>query len=104
MALISMKVDEKESYAAPADNPYGYGLCIYLNEDQVEALGLSGNPPRPGTSVGIRAIAQVVSVTQDADLDQDGDGVDTSLRLQITDLEVQPTGAMSSDASLLYGS
>lgn len=101
--LANMKTDGSEvDYYKP--NPYGYGLCINLSEDQVEALGLNANPPAAGSTVGLRAIAQVIRVTQDADLDGDGDGIDVCLALQITDLEITP-GAMSSStaATSLYG-
>lgn len=103
MAMASMKI-EREDYATPISNDYGYGLCINLTEDQVEALGLKANPPAAGTKVGIRAIAQVVTVTQDADVDGDGDGIDVTLRLQITDMEVNAsaTGTNTQAASLLY--
>jgi len=99
MALVSMDVSEAE--AAPA-----YNCCptIYLTEDQVEALGLKANPPAAGASVGLRAIARVISKSENADLDGDGDGIDVCITLQITDLEVTP-GAMSSSsaAGALYG-
>lgn len=103
MGMVSMKI-EREGYEAPSDNAYGYGLCINLTEDQVEALGLKTSPPAAGAKVGIRAIAQVVTVTQDADVDGDGDGIDVTLRLQITDMEVNAsaTGTNAQAASLLY--
>lgn len=103
MALVNMKMGD-EAYEATKPNAYGYGLCISLTEDQVEALGLKASPPAAGSSVGVRAIAQVVSVTQDADVDGDGDGVDVTLRLQITDLEITPgaTGGNRQAASMLY--
>ncbi len=109
MAMVSMKVDSKDyDMAMPPDNPYGYGLCIYLNEEQVEALGLDKNPPKAGTSVGIRAIATVVSVTQEADPTEeaaegeDPDDIDVTLRFQITDMEVTP-GGQTITGSMLYG-
>ena len=101
--LTSMKTSESDAVEYKP-NPYGYGLCISLSEDQVEALGLKNNPPAAGSSVGLRAIAQIIRVEQNADVDGDGDGVDVCLALQITDLEVTP-GAMSSQsaATSLYG-
>jgi hypothetical protein len=107
MSMASMKV-ENQDITEYKPNPYGYGLCINLSEDQVEALGLKASPPAAGSSVGLRAIAQVIRVEQNADVDGDGDGdgdgVDVCLALQITDLEVTP-GAMSSQSAsgLLYG-
>jgi hypothetical protein len=103
MALVSMKQErEGDGYAVEADNEYGYGLSICLSEDQVEALGLKANPPAAGTVMNIRAIAQVVTVTQDADVDGDNDGIDVTLRLQITDMELTPGGSPDY-ASMLYG-
>jgi hypothetical protein len=99
MSMVSMNV-EREDYAQPmAPN---YCPCIYLTEEQVEALGLKDNPPPAGGNVGIRAIARVVSKTEDADLDGDGDGIDVRLTLEITEMEVT-RGSMPSAAAALYG-
>ncbi len=103
MALVDMKQGDGD-HAMPT-NPYGYGLRICLSEDQVEALGLQRNPPSAGATVGLRALATVVTVTQDADVDGDSDGIDVTLALQITSLEITPEGGQSSSnsASMLYG-
>lgn len=100
MAMVSMAVSE-----APEPNGYNQGPCVYLTEDQVEALGLKANPPAAGSPIGIRAIARVMSKTEDADIDGDGDGIDVRLTLQITDMEVTPgaTGSNAGSASMLYG-
>lgn len=105
MTITSMKMESGDSYTSCEPNPYGYGLCINLTEDQVEALGLQVNPPKAGSKVGIRGIAFVRSVTTDADLDGDGDGIDVTLSLQVTDLEVTPegSGTQTDAATLLYG-
>lgn len=103
MAMVSMK-QEREAYPEVADNPYGYGLCINLSEEQVEALGLKDYAPAAGSTVGLRAIALVTQKVEEADPDGDGDGIDVRLSLQITDLEVTPGGQGSSGAStVLYG-
>ena len=106
MTITSMKTEDgDDNYVCSGPNPYGYGLCIDLTEDQVEALGLKANPPKAGSKVGIRGMAFVRTVTTDADLDGDGDGIDVTFSLQITDLEVTPAGAGTSAdaATLLYG-
>lgn len=112
MSLTSMKLPDNNTNQAIPDNPYGYGLCISLTEEQVEALGLNANPPRAGSEVGLRAIATVRRVTQQVDADdskkeegkQGGEsGIDVVLELQITDLEVTPGGGMQSQPSMLYG-
>lgn len=103
MALVNLKTKD-EAYVV-SESSYGWGTCISLTEEQVEALGLKANPPAAGSTVGIRAVAMVVSVTQDADADGDGDGVDVTLRLQLTDMEVTAGATPAAQsANLLYGS
>lgn len=101
MAMANMKIED-EGLEEYKPNPYGCGLTIYLTEDQVEALGLKDNPPATGSTVGIQAIAQVVTKSEDADIDGDGDGVDVRLTLQITDMQVTPQG-YAVQATALYG-
>ncbi len=102
MALIDMAVEGNNDYPVASDNPYGYGLCINLTEEQVEALGLKANPPAAGSSVGIRAIATVMTVTNEFDEDGDGD-VDVRMSLQITAMEVNSESKNNSAADTLYG-
>jgi len=109
MGMVSMKTgDRMNECCAIADNPYGYGLCIYLNEEQVEALGLGKNPPAAGSTVSLRAIAKVVQVTQEADPGEEvaegesASDVDVELRFQITDLEVMPQGGTTNIAAAIY--
>lgn len=103
MSLASLKTSsEPESYAMSSPQ-YGYGTMISLTEDQVEALGLKDYPPATGSTVGIRAIAVVISKTENADVDGDGDGVDVCLCLQLTDMEVTPGAqTMTGAATSLY--
>ena len=108
--MVSMKIDNDgaDSYSP---NPYGYGLCICLTEEQVEALGLNANPPAAGSKVGIQAVAIVRRVTQEADpAEEVAEGesatdIDVVLELQITDMEVRPEGGtqIAQTASMLYG-
>jgi len=109
MALVSMATEDDAVYAPSEPNPYGYGLCLRLTEEQVEALGLAANPPKPGTKVGLRAMAFVQCVNQELDDDADPDdpnGIDVCMTLQVTDLEVTPAGAGTTQdaASMLYSS
>ncbi len=102
MAMISMKISKDSDDVAP----YGCGLCIRLNEEQVEALGLDKHPPAPGAKVGIRAIATVRRVTQEADPDEAEEqgeraDIDVALELQITEMEV--TKEAKPAARVLYG-
>ncbi len=103
MGMISMKLSKDSDEVSP----YGCGLCLRLNEEQVEALGLDKHPPAPGSKVSLRAIATVRRVTQEADPDEaeeqgeDAD-IDVALELQITEMEVSQQGRPA--ASVLYGS
>lgn len=107
MGMVSMKVQDDDQYEMAQPNPYGYGLMICLNEEQVEALGLDKNPPRPGSTVSVRAIAVVKRVTQESDPTEevaegeDPNDPDVTLQIQITDMEVIPQGS-SVNGSLLY--
>lgn len=101
MNLVSMKTDESSDCCAPS-NTYGYGLCIRLNEEQCEALGIT-TPPAAGATVGIQAVAFVRSATQSVEDDGDDKGPDVYLELQITDLGLSIGQAQSDTASMLYG-
>ena len=103
MGMVDMAVEGNNDYSMPSDNPYGYGLCISLTEEQVEALGLDVNPPAVGSQVGICAIAKVVQVTSETEVDGDDD-VDVRIQLQITSMEVTQDGISSTNAAtVLYG-
>lgn len=96
MNLINMKSDEGTECCAPESNPYGYGLRIHLNDDQVEALGIK-TPPTAGTVVQVVALATVVTVEQRTEVDGDDKGPDISLCLQITDMALeQPKASLES--------
>jgi len=106
MTMISMKPQRQESGTErDAACHGGCGLCLCLDEDQVEALGLDRQPPAAGTKVGIRAVAQVRRITRDVDVNDAGQGEDgdggVTLELHITDLEVTPEAR--APASVLYG-
>lgn len=109
MSMTNMATDS-DSYPEISSNPYGYGLCISLNEEQVEALGLNKNPPAAGSKVGITAIAVVRRVSQEADpASEQAEGepagdVDVCLEFQITDMEIKSSVTSSAASSMLYGS
>lgn len=98
MALVSMKTDGDDAQPVGA-NPYGYGLCIQLNEDQCEALGIT-TPPAAGTRLTISAAAFVRSATQTVEADGDDAGPDVYLELQITDMELGAARSQSGAESL----
>ena len=109
MKLISMaiKKDEKEedeykgAIAAGPQSKYGYGLCLYLDDDQCKALGLDRALPS-GTLVKIEATGVVESTTERVDRDKDEETPEVSLNIQITNLAVEPNGTAAHPAELLY--
>ena len=81
--------------------------CLYLNDDQVEALGIKGMPP-PGTVFTIQARAVVTSVTARAEeADEaatEGTKPDVSLSLKITDMGASAASTSDAErATMLYG-
>jgi hypothetical protein len=106
MKLVSMKREKPYVNTMASPNPYGYGLCLSLNSEQCEALGIA-SPPPAGTVVSVQAIAVVQSVTEsvDDDAEEKGEGGsnDVSLSLQITDMGVSLGGQDPNPAETLYG-
>ena len=97
MALVSMKTDDGMGEAIEP-SPYGYGLCLHLNDDQCEALGIK-QPPAAGSVVMLAARAFVKEATASAEEDGDDKGPDVRLTLQITDMEVKQPAAGFFDKS-----
>lgn len=99
MALVSMKREpDNEPYELEMENEYGYGTCIHLDEDQCNALGIT-TLPAPGQVVMIRARA-VVTRTM---VENDGEGPENHMSLQITDMELGGAQTEKSAATMLYG-
>lgn len=82
---------------------FGYGLTLYLDEDQCEALGLS-KALKAGTQVTLQATAIVTSATESLELDGDDARPNVNISLQITDLGVTTGSVLKNAAQLLYGS
>jgi hypothetical protein len=105
MAMISMK-QEAEREEMPGEIEYEepmypYGLCIRLEQDQMEKLSIT-TLPSVGTEMTITA---KVFVKGTSAYETQG-GKDMSMELQITDMEIgasenAPTAERS--ATLLYG-
>lgn len=91
MALVSMKTGDGMA-EMPEPSPYGYGLCIHLNDDQCEALGIT-QPLQAGAVVMLSARAFVKEATATADEVGEGEAPDVRMALQITDLELKPAPA-----------
>lgn len=104
MKLVSMKNAQDVDYATVYTPPvYSGGLCLYLDREQCEALGIT-SAPKPGTqfTISAKAIATSVSASVDADGDSPS-GIEVSLNLQITDLGLQANGVTRNAAKVLYG-
>ena len=105
MALINMqKPVEREEMPGEIekDEPrYPYGLCISLEKEDMDKLGLS-NLPKVGTEVSFMAKAVVKGTSA---YETQG-GKDMSMDLQITDMEIGASDkAMTpqKSATMLYG-
>lgn len=91
--MVNLKTEKKPetetNKALEGDQPeYPWGLCITLNTEVLQKLGLT-DLPAVGSSITLSAIAQVQSTSQYNE--QDGDK-NTEVRLQITDMEInKPT-------------
>ncbi len=96
MDLVSMKTDDGSMCEPCTPNPYGYGLCLRLNDDQCEALGIKA-PLAAGSTVMVTARAVVTSATSSVEADGDDSGPDISLELQITDMALKPGGRSSGE-------
>ncbi len=104
MKLISMKKDQDDtgSMAYCRSEKYGYGLALYLDEDQCESLGIA-KALEAGTQVTLQAIALVTSATESLERDGDDKGTDVSVSLQITELGLTTGSVLKNAAKLLYG-
>ena len=104
MKTTNMACDDGDEYAPVSyggQPKYPYGLCLNLNEDQCEKLGIS-KALKPGTILTIQASAVVTSATERLEDDGDDKGNDVSLQVQITEMGCQVNGAMRNAAAELY--
>jgi len=79
------------------DRKYPYGLCLHLEDDDLQKLGITQLPPH-GSEMKVVAVAKVVGTRTDEMADGEVEG---SLRLQITDLELGQA-KKTPDAGRLY--
>ncbi|MBF8258368.1 MAG: bbp20 [Actinobacteria bacterium] len=103
--MVSMKMSKKETEKAtepiPSEGPeYPYGLCLNLEKEQIEKLGLG--TPKAGSTLMLHAMVEVKSITVTDE--KDGKGY-KSLSLQITDMALEKGGGMNEKkvAGALYG-
>lgn len=89
----------------PEPEEYDGCPCIHLNDDQVEALGITGMPA-PGTVFSLRCRAVVTRMSAEGEEPEEGEESepDVYLTLKITDMEASPGGpSTEAQASTLYG-
>ena len=102
MQMVSMNIKPEADDAVPEG--YDSRPCLYLNDDQVEALGIKGMPA-PGTVFTLQCRAVVTRVTAEAEeadeVAKEGNAPDVNLTLCITDMGASLSGADA--ASMLYG-
>lgn len=102
MAMINMKQKaEREEMPGEVemDEPkYPYGLCINLDKEQLDKLGITALP-QLGAQMTIMAKAYVKSTSA---YETQG-GKDMSIGLQITDMEIGASKTQSDQATMLYG-
>ena len=79
--------------------------CIYLNDDQVEALGIKGIPV-PGTTMRLVCNAVIVSVRAEAEeadeAKTEGNAPDVYLTLKITEMDATQPSSSADIAGALY--
>jgi hypothetical protein len=105
MPMINVKeVNKHRKAEVYHDSGYGYGTMIDLDGEMVEALGLNGALPA-GQKVTIQAMGVVVRRSEELEPGDDSEGKDTSVCIQITDIDVKQQGKADSAAaaSMLYG-
>lgn len=94
MANMNIKGDE------PQMPEYDPSPTIYLNDDQVEALGISGIP-QPGTTLALTVKAVVLSVTasqeESDETAKEGTAPDVRLTLRCADITVADSGKSIAD-------
>lgn len=88
--MASMKRSEKDKRKDMGEHAsieaiapdYPYGLCIHLDKDELDKLGMK-ELPKVGTEMPVTAVAKVTRVSQSA---VEGADEQTSIDLQITDM------------------
>ncbi|MDD3884552.1 MAG: hypothetical protein PHW66_06405 [Gallionella sp.] len=103
MALTSLKRDDDDGAYEFHENVFGYGTEIFLDGEQTEKMGLKRLAA--GQSVTIKATGIVTRSTEQIEADKDSGGKDISLAIQLTAIDVSPTGTANAAraAAVLYG-
>jgi hypothetical protein len=105
MAMTNMKMSASEAkeYSGDtiaSDSPeYPYGLCIRLDDDALEKLGITA---LPAIGTEMMVMAKVIVKSTSAYSRQGGED-HKDVELQITDLELGQASASGDAATALYG-
>ena len=103
--MVSMDIPTISSDAMGPTASMSCCPTIYLNDDQVEALGIT-TMPAPGSVLMLRVravVSRVMASAEEADeTEAEGTGPDISLTLTCTDMEVT-SGGKGNTAAALYG-
>jgi hypothetical protein len=94
--------DESKTMTSYPPPVYPSGMCIYLSDEECEAIGLTAPLP-PGTEVNITAKGIVVSSSASVDNDADGGEDEVTMSIQITDIDLKENGKLQNAAAMLYG-
>jgi hypothetical protein len=104
--MINLKTGDGDGPMIFADeyrpSQYPYGLCIQLDDDVCEKLGIV-DAIKAGTEVTFIARAIVTRSTEEVERDMDDTGTDVSLSMQITDMEITTGSVVTNAAKELYG-
>lgn len=94
-----------EGPSTMATDDYDCSPSVYLNTEQVEALGIKGMPA-PGTVMRMLARVVVMRVSAEAEdpgeAPTEGGAPDVCLTFKLTDMEITQPSTASDIASALY--
>ena len=82
-SAADMKSKETAMAAGPDGEQYPYGLCINLDKDELDKLGITTLPPI-GCEVHMMCVGTVTRVLQSASQTPMGSDEQTSMAIQIT--------------------
>jgi hypothetical protein len=99
-----MKASKSDKNKTPSpevagDSEYPYGLSINLNSESIEALGLT-TIPDVGSCYMVIARAEVKSTSTS---EYDGEGKQSNISLQITDMALEKESKKKPMAQRIYG-
>lgn len=101
MQMVAMQRSPESE--GPSEVSYDERPCLYLTDDQVEALGIKGIPA-PGAVFTLHArcvVERVTAAAEEAGEKAEGKTPDVSLSLRLTDMALD--GDRPAPTTVLYG-